>query len=133
MKIRENPVTRDGQRVACLDVAALHHLIWELVDNSVDEVMAGHGDRVIVTLNSDGSVWGTGNVTSSPGAGATSPIRLLQLSNITAVASGSSADFATCIAIMRPIRFECAILTATRAIRLSVELSTSRTPSPKSA
>src|SRR6188768_736941 len=34
----------------------LHHLVWEVVDNSVDEAMAGHADYVIVTLRADGGV-----------------------------------------------------------------------------
>ena len=34
----------------------LHHLIWEVVDNSVDESMAGHADTVSVTLRADGGV-----------------------------------------------------------------------------
>src|ERR1700690_393790 len=33
----------------------LHHLIWEVVDNSVDEAMAGYGMRIDVTLLADGS------------------------------------------------------------------------------
>ncbi|MCA9488138.1 MAG: DNA topoisomerase (ATP-hydrolyzing) subunit B [Nanoarchaeota archaeon] len=33
----------------------LHHLIYEVLDNSVDEAMAGHCDKIIVTLNKDGS------------------------------------------------------------------------------
>ncbi|HEX9761881.1 MAG TPA: ATP-binding protein, partial [Acidimicrobiia bacterium] len=34
----------------------LHHLIWEVVDNSVDEAMAGHSTKVSVTLRADGGV-----------------------------------------------------------------------------
>ena len=47
---------RPEMYLGATDIAALHHLIWEIVDNAVDEVMAGHGDRVIVTINTDGSV-----------------------------------------------------------------------------
>lgn len=35
--------------------AGMHHLLWEIVDNSVDEALAGHCDTVLVTLNDDGS------------------------------------------------------------------------------
>ncbi|MBU2522970.1 MAG: DNA topoisomerase (ATP-hydrolyzing) subunit B [Nanoarchaeota archaeon] len=34
----------------------LHHLVWEIVDNSTDEALAGACDKVIITLNKDGSV-----------------------------------------------------------------------------
>jgi DNA gyrase subunit B len=39
----------------------LHHLVWEVVDNSVDETQAGYCDRIEVVLNSDGSITVTDN------------------------------------------------------------------------
>ena len=38
------------------DGSALHHCIWEVVDNSVDEHLAGHNDLVEVVLHSDNSL-----------------------------------------------------------------------------
>ena len=47
---------RPGMYIGSTDQRGLHHLIYEIVDNSVDEFMAGHGARVSVDLHEDGTV-----------------------------------------------------------------------------
>jgi DNA gyrase subunit B len=46
---------RPGMYIGGVDEVGLHHLIWEIVDNSVDEAMNGHADRIAVTLHKDKS------------------------------------------------------------------------------
>ena len=46
---------RPGMYIGSTDIHGLHHLIWEIVDNSVDEVLNGYGKKITITLNKDGS------------------------------------------------------------------------------
>ena len=47
---------RPGMYIGSTDKRGLHHLVWEIVDNSVDEVINGFGDKITVKINKDGSL-----------------------------------------------------------------------------
>ena len=47
---------RPGMYIGSTDKRGLHHLIWEIVDNSIDEIINGHGNYIKIVINKDGSI-----------------------------------------------------------------------------
>jgi DNA gyrase subunit B len=52
---------RPGMYIGSTDARGLHHLIWEVVDNSIDEAMAGHANYIELLIRPDGSVMNRDN------------------------------------------------------------------------
>jgi len=47
---------RPGMYIGSTDKRGLHHLVWEIVDNAIDESINGYGDYIKITMNKDGSI-----------------------------------------------------------------------------
>ena len=63
---------RPGMYIGTTGVKGLHHLLWEIIDNAIDEVANGFGNKVEVTLHKASSPWcttrcGDGQRSSSTG------------------------------------------------------------------
>ena len=58
---------RPGMYIGTTGVKGLHHILWEIVDNSIDEITNGHGNTISITLEKDGSVVVEDNGRGIPG------------------------------------------------------------------
>ena len=48
---------RPGMYIGTTSSAGLHHLVWEIIDNSVDEALAGYATHIEITVDNDSDTW----------------------------------------------------------------------------
>ena len=56
LEVMEHVRKRPSMYIGDVGVRGLHHLVYEVVDNSIDEAMAGHCNKIDVWINEDGSI-----------------------------------------------------------------------------
>jgi len=47
---------RPGMYIGTTGIKGMHHLLWEIVDNSIDEITNGYGDKIVITMHTDNSI-----------------------------------------------------------------------------
>ncbi|MBQ7351595.1 MAG: DNA gyrase subunit B [Clostridia bacterium] len=47
---------RPGMYIGTTGIKGMHHLLWEIVDNSIDEIANGYGDKIVITMHTDNSI-----------------------------------------------------------------------------
>jgi DNA gyrase subunit B len=89
MKPNEHIRLRPGMYIGGVDERALHHLIYEVVDNSIDEAMAGRCDHIWITLRADNEVCIRDN---GPGL----PVEINKTLGITTLEIAMTAHYGAC-------------------------------------